>query len=124
MFHLLSYYSEYYWELYLDNVPNKRFPVNGRRAILFQRVQMCLRPIPFVAGKSICGIHLVIFYHQAIPCHFRNNAAAAMEALFASPLIIGICRMDILGIVTASLRSKSGVTANFPMAWRMASYVA
>ena len=50
-----------------------------------------------------------------------EDAAAAIDALFASPLMIGTCFISTPGIVTASFSNKSGRTFKLEIAIRIAS---
>ena len=56
-----------------------------------------------------------------LPCFILGLAAAAILALFASPLIISTCLMSTPGIFTASLSSKSGFADNLEIACLIAS---
>ena len=64
---------------------------------------MRFRSISFITFKIIPRQYLVIFHHQPVSRHFAIILAAAIEMLFASPLMIGTCKMSTCGIVTASL---------------------
>ena len=52
---------------------------------------------------------------------FARMLAAAMETLFASPLMIGTCGIATCGIVTASFKRIWGAGSSFAIAWRIAS---
>lgn len=47
--------------------------MNRRGAILSQGLDVCGGSVAFVGSKAVFRKHLVIFHHQAVPCHFGNN---------------------------------------------------
>src|SRR4051812_40575214 len=52
----------------------KTSTMNRTRALRVDGGEMLRRAVAFVIGKTVAGIHLVEFHHQAVARHFREHA--------------------------------------------------